>query len=215
MRRFVYVILIGISCLLMWGANAPHKEAVVFLQGQGPLYDSVWVQTLLGRRAHGTLSEIYQVLAETRSFEKIRIHPTPSGDYQVRVVSRKPLFRIVLPLRSLYVDSTGEFFPALRPLNVPLIAMPRLDTTAVEALREAFIRYPFLRLLVSHVMQDTRQVFWGYSQIGQETFCLGRNEELLEALPKMISFYRHWRSYMGSCRRVHLNLKNQVICQKS
>lgn len=215
MRKFLYIFLIGISWLLMWAASGPKESPKVFIGGEGPLYDSIWVRILLGQRACHTLWNIYQALEETRSFEKVIVYPTRRGDYQVRLVSRRPIFRIILPRRSLYVDSTGNLFPALRPVNVPLITMSRIDTEAVQTLTEAFKHYPFLRLLVSHIVQDARQVFWGYSQIGQEKFCLGRKEDLLQALPRMITFYRRWRPYMGFCSAIHLNLKNQVICQKN
>jgi len=217
------VLWVGVS----WGgANWYYEERLRaagkwVIEGAGPLWDSLWTARHI--EAHGEagrgwdLWSLWVDLREQQVFMQQELWIGANWTYHLRVHTRVPAAALRLPGRLAYVDWEARILPLTRPLALPILEMPRWDSSAVRFFLSWWREDTLFHRLSSHLIQDGRGVWYGYGQIFPERFVLGRTEDLPWARRQWYLYHTLVRPRIGAntCKSVLLHIPNQIVCQKS
>ncbi len=217
------VLWVGVSWV---GANwyfgeRLRKEGRWVVWGAGPLWDSTWTARHI--EAHGeagrgwNLWALWVDLWEQQLFERQEVWLGARLTYHLEVLTRTPVAALRLPGRLVYIDREARLLPHTRPLNLPILEMPRWDSRAARFFLTWWQEDTLFYRLSSHLYQDGRGVWYAYAQVFPETFILGRTEDLPQARRQWYYYSTLVRPRFGAstCKFVLLYVPDQIICQKS
>lgn len=221
----MWVSLIGLGLVVSWTLADSYyvklrTQGEWYLVGSGPLWDSSWVVRTIESTGEGSPSahlwQVYQALAETNLFEKVRVCYTGTGAVCLQAHTRKPIARIALPLRQYYVDAQGYRLPPIRQLDLPIIEAPRWDSTAIELFLHWWQEKPWYHAAVSRLYQRPDGLWLGYLEIASEVFHLGRTPHLPTALQQWDVYLRSIQPKEGgqTFHTVLLYIPGQIICER-
>ncbi len=189
--------------------------------GSGPLWDSAWTARHI--EAHGEVGRGWDLwslwvdLKEQQLFDQQQLWIGARLNYHLSVHTRVPVAAIRLPGRLLYMDRETRLLPYTRYLNLPVLEMPRWDSSAASFFLTWWQEDTLFYRLSSHLYQDNRGVWHAYAQIFPETFIFGRTDDLSQARLQWYHYNTLVRPYLGAntCKIVLLHIPNQIVCQKS
>ncbi|MCS7298146.1 MAG: hypothetical protein RMK19_08600 [Bacteroidia bacterium] len=196
-----------------------RSQGVWILRGEGPLWDSAWVvrhiQDTKSTRPSQRIWTIAQTLQQQQLFAYLHFSYTGKGHGCLSARTRIPVARIVLPPRQSYVDAEGNRLPFIRPLDLPLIELPKWDSTAIRLILTFLEKKPLYKQLISYLSQDSDGIWQAHLEISSESFILGRTIHLKDALEQLDIYLRVIQPFIGghSCRSVLLHIPNQIVCQ--
>lgn len=161
------------------------------------------------------LWSVRQQLLEEIGARKIGVTFKAQGGGTIHIEMRKPIARVALPLRHFYVDGEGYRFSPLRTLDLPLLEMPRWDSTAIFTFLRWWETNSWYHRAVSCLRQDAEGIWHGYLEIAPERFVLGRTEDLAIALRQWDIYLQVLQPRIGAhrCSAVLLYVPGQIICQ--
>jgi len=226
MKRWVKVAgSVGLAVLGWAGGDAYYlqlqKAGRWQLEGEGPLWDSVWLARHLEAYQQGdeplSVWPLYQALEETRLFAGLRFWYTGQGQRKVSARTRTPMARVVLPMRQYYLDPEGHRLPIVHPLDLPILSATRWDSVAFAAFLAWWKAAPFYHRALSYSYQDPQGVWHAHLQVTPETFVLGRTESLPQAFAQLDVYLRLLQPKLGAfaCKTVLLHIPNQIVCQEN
>lgn len=198
-----------------------RKEGRWVVWGMGPLWDSIWTARHI--EAHGdagrgwNLWSLWVDLREQQLFAQQELWIGARFTYCLKVETRIPQAALRLPGRLQYIDRDLRLLPCTRHLNLPILEMPRWDSSAALFFLNWWREDTLFYQLNSHIYQDNRGVWYAYGQVFPETFILGRTEDLPQARRQWYYYSALVRSRFGAntCKFVLLYVPDQIICQQS
>lgn len=158
---------------------------------------------------------VRQQLLDEIGARKVRVSFKAQGGGTIQIEMRRPVARVVLPLRHFYIDEEGYRFLPLRTLDLPLVEMPRWDSTAVFTFLRWWKAQPWYHRAVSWLRQDAVGIWHGYLEIAPEHFVLGRTEDLPIALRQWEVYLKVLQPRIGARRysSVLLYVPGQIVCR--
>jgi len=191
------------------------------VQGEGPLWDSIWTARHI--EAHGDMGygwDVWSVwvdLGYQRLFAYRALRYDGKGQHHLTLRTHIPVALVRLPGRFMYMDDGGRLLPHTRPLPLPVIEVPRWDSTGALIFLNWWREDSLVYRLTSHLYQDPRGVWFWYGQIFPEAFVLGRTEDLDRAIGHWQIYQMRLQPRLGShtCKSVLLHIPGQIVCQKN
>jgi cell division protein FtsQ len=178
---------------------------------------------LVGKRFKKINTEkIEKTLEENPFILNVECYTTSSGDLNIDVWQREPVFR-VYGKSSYYVDVQGKTFPISSDYvaYVPVVSCPaELYKSYVTGPLKGFMIFikndPFWSAQIEQVDVQLNGDVILIPRVGDQEIEIGRLEDYPSKLAKLKEFYKKGLNKIGwgDYKRISIKFKNQVVCTR-
>ena len=164
--------------------------------------------------------KVETILEKNPFIKNVECYKTPSGDLNIDVWQREPLFR-VYGLSRYYIDIDGKFLPISEHFvaYVPVVTGTVNKLFAITKLKD-FVLYlrknEFWNAQIEQIDVDANNEIVLIPRVGDHEIELGTLDDYQQKLAKLKTFYLRGLNKIGwgDYKSISLKYKNQVVCTK-